>query len=432
MPTHATLGIDGKVPAAQLPTGQGGITLSDVKADEQIAAAISNTHASGSDNQSLSDLVVKVTGSSLVADTEIAKIHANTSDHAAVSVSAPISLNGQAISIVNDAAGTVTEIDTGALANSDTVIPTSKAVTTAIAAAGGHDPVTISTGNGLSLSTQQLSLGAATNAVPGAATAAQITKLEGIATGANVGVVPNAGIAAGTNTKITYDVKGLVTAGEAATTADIADSNDKRYCTEAQKTALHAAVSVTDPIAKDAGQALSLVNDAAGAITQIDTAALSDLDTDIPTSKAVGTAITTHAALRTGVHGIGSGVVILPQGNPIAESTGAITIHIADMLTGIVTGNPSAARAYTLDTGGNCDAGVTMSNNEAFDWVLININTTAANIITLTSPDASHTIVGSTKVPANSTTTGNLWGTSGATLRTRKTAANTFITYRIG
>ena len=54
--------------------------------------------------------------------------------HAAVTVSAPISISTQALSLVNDAAATVTEIDTGALANSDTVIPTSKAVTTAIAA----------------------------------------------------------------------------------------------------------------------------------------------------------------------------------------------------------------------------------------------------------------------------------------------------------
>ena len=57
--------------------------------------------------------------------------------HSAVTVSAPISLSGQALSLVNDAAAAITEIDTGALANSDTVIPTSKAVTTAIAGVSG-------------------------------------------------------------------------------------------------------------------------------------------------------------------------------------------------------------------------------------------------------------------------------------------------------
>jgi hypothetical protein len=47
-------------------------------------------------------------------------------------------------------------------------------------------------------------------------------------------VQANVAITAGTNTKITYDTKGLVTAGSAATTADIADSTDRRYVTDAQ------------------------------------------------------------------------------------------------------------------------------------------------------------------------------------------------------
>lgn len=66
--------------------------------------------------------------------------------HAAVTVSAPISLSTQALSLVNDAAATVTEIDTGVVADSDTVVPTSKAVKTAIAAAGGGLPMGYATG----------------------------------------------------------------------------------------------------------------------------------------------------------------------------------------------------------------------------------------------------------------------------------------------
>ncbi len=52
--------------------------------------------------------------------------------HAAVTIdgTSPLSLSGQAISLKNDAAGAITEVDTGALTNSDTVIPTSKAVYT--------------------------------------------------------------------------------------------------------------------------------------------------------------------------------------------------------------------------------------------------------------------------------------------------------------
>lgn len=51
-------------------------------------------------------------------------------------------------------------------------------------------------------------------------------------------VVKNVAITGATKTKITYDAKGLVTAGADATTADIADSVDKRYCTDAQKTVI--------------------------------------------------------------------------------------------------------------------------------------------------------------------------------------------------
>lgn len=67
-------------------------------------------------------------------DDAVTKAHSNALDHAAVTVSAPISLSGQAISLVNNAVSpaTVTAIDTdGTLAgNSDTAVPTQKAVKT--------------------------------------------------------------------------------------------------------------------------------------------------------------------------------------------------------------------------------------------------------------------------------------------------------------
>jgi len=51
-------------------------------------------------------------------------------------------------------------------------------------------------------------------------------------------VAANGAIVAATKTKITYDTKGLVTVGADATTADIADSSNARYCTDAQKTVI--------------------------------------------------------------------------------------------------------------------------------------------------------------------------------------------------
>jgi len=48
----------------------------------------------------------------------------------------------------------------------------------------------------------------------------------------------NAAITGATKTKVTYDAKGLVTSGTDATTADIADSANKRYVTDAQQTVI--------------------------------------------------------------------------------------------------------------------------------------------------------------------------------------------------
>lgn len=51
-------------------------------------------------------------------------------------------------------------------------------------------------------------------------------------------VTANVAITGATKTKITYDSKGLVTSGADATTADIADSLNKRYVTDAQLTVI--------------------------------------------------------------------------------------------------------------------------------------------------------------------------------------------------
>jgi hypothetical protein len=57
-------------------------------------------------------------------------------------------------------------------------------------------------------------------------------------TALNSKVDENTAITGATKTKITYDAKGLVTAGADATTADISDSSNKRYVTDAQLTVI--------------------------------------------------------------------------------------------------------------------------------------------------------------------------------------------------
>lgn len=65
----------------------------------------------------------------------------------------------------------------------------------------------------------------------------------GTAAAAATKVEENAPISPGTKTKIAYDAKGLVTGGADATTADIADSANKRYCTDAEKASLGNTIS---------------------------------------------------------------------------------------------------------------------------------------------------------------------------------------------
>lgn len=105
------------------------------------------------------------------------------------------------------------------------------------------------------------------------------------------------------------------------------------------------------------------------------------------------------------------------QGTPgILNATGTLTA--AMILSGIVTSTTAAAVAATLDTGTVLDAASEFAIGDSFDWAAI---ATGANTFTVTA-SSGHTIVGSGAVTT---------GTSGL-FRTRKTAANTFVTYRIG
>lgn len=65
-----------------------------------------------------------------------------------------------------------------------------------------------------------------------------ISDVTGLQTALDGKVDENAAITGATKTKVTYDTKGLVTAGADATTADIADSLNRRYVTDAQQTVI--------------------------------------------------------------------------------------------------------------------------------------------------------------------------------------------------
>lgn len=126
------------------------------------------------------------------------------------------------------------------------------------------------------------------------------------------------------------------------------------------------------------------------------------------------------------------GLAYKSQPTPTAKTV-ANTLTIAELMTGIIAAVPTATAAtaaYTLPTGALIDAGVTMEVDDSFEWVIINSALAAADTITITA-DTGHTIVGGPIVQSLHVTTGGITGYS-ARFRTRKTAADTFVSYRVG
>lgn len=104
------------------------------------------------------------------------------------------------------------------------------------------------------------------------------------------------------------------------------------------------------------------------------------------------------------------------QGDPVAVNTTG-SVSAAAILGGIVTSTTGAAVAGTIPTGTVMDASSEFAIGDSVDWSVIN---TGGNTFTVTAA-TGHTIVGAAAVATV---------TSGR-FRTRKTAADTFITYRL-
>lgn len=123
--------------------------------------------------------------------------------------------------------------------------------------------------------------------------------------------------------------------------------------------------------------------------------------------------------------------LISPSQVTPSAKTVAVTLTAAELLTGIITGTHTAGAtaAYTLPTGANVDLAAEFGVDESFEWTLINLSAAALDSITVTA-NTGHTLVGGALVQSAHATTGFLHGSSGS-FRTRKTAADTFVTYRI-
>lgn len=135
--------------------------------------------------------------------------------------------------------------------------------------------------------------------------------------------------------------------------------------------------------------------------------------------------------IKSGGYLRNQGYDVTSQPAPTVKTV-ANTMTIAELLTKIINATPTATAAtaaYTLPTGALIDAGLTMEVDDSFDWCLINNALAAADTITVTAT-TGHTIIGNPVVQSLHASTGAIMGYS-SLWRTRKTAADTYVTYRI-
>lgn len=140
--------------------------------------------------------------------------------------------NGNTVPVITLNIPTASALNRGALSSADWTTFNSKQNTLSLTTTGTSGAATLI---GSILNIPQYSGGGGTTWGSITGTLSAQTDLQ---TALDAKVDENAAIVAATKTKITYDAKGLVTAGADATTADIADSTNKRYVTDANLTVI--------------------------------------------------------------------------------------------------------------------------------------------------------------------------------------------------
>jgi hypothetical protein len=138
---------------------------------------------------------------------------------------------------------------------------------------------------------------------------------------------------------------------------------------------------------------------------------------------AAGATIVIQAGASGATYAVGTDPVISDSGKYQTQDTPGVlnatgTITPAMILSGILTSTTAAAVAGTLPTGAVLDAASEFAVGDSFDWSVI---ATGANAFTVTAAATGHTVVGTGAV---ATVTSAAW-------RTRKTAADTFVSYRL-
>lgn len=185
---------------------------------------------------------------------------------------------------------------------------------------------------------------------------ANVTNLQNALDGKVAG---NVAITAGTKTKLTYDTKGLITGGADATTADISDSTNKRYVTDAEKTKLG---NLSNTNTGD--QTITLTGDVAGSGTGSFAATIQA--NSVNTSKMADNAVTPAKE---------AAIVALTDGANVAIDAGAGKAFKHSGSTGrtfLIPSNLRDGKSYTLrmkNTGGvSITHTLTVAGDDCFEF----------------------------------------------------------------